>query len=249
MKIKKILLLCLVGVISIQLSTSSVFAETSSSIEDIQLDSEEAFDLEIKDNTFKTTFITYDDNGIIDMSEYNKITGKVYLNGVEVEYSFHDGQKVESLTSTFTSPSINSSAAWEPVTVVRGIYIDFSPMIEFAGNVASQLLLAHCGVTAASLLGKLVKSTLSSHWTAFVNVVGDLLLDYAGGYTAKKIVNATFLYDQQNTKGLVYLGSNGTVPVIASRYANYRATLTVAGKTVSHNTGKQGGWWSSSKPY
>ena len=45
--------------------------------------------------------------------------------------------------------------------------------------------MVHCKVTPASLLGKLVKSTLSSHWTAVVNVVGDLLLGYLVGYIAK----------------------------------------------------------------
>lgn len=177
------------------------------------------------------------------------MTEKVYLNGVEVKYSFHEGEKVINEESTYATPPINSSEAWTPVTVAKGIHIDFSPLIEFAGNIASQLLLAHCGVTATALLGKLVKSTLSSHWTTVINFVGDNLISYAGGKAAKRVVNATFYYDQQSTKGMVYLGSTGTVPVFASRYANYRSTIKVLGKSVSHNTGKKGGWWSSSKPF
>lgn len=64
----------------------------------------------------------------------------------------------------------------------------------------------------------------------------------------QKIVNVTFSYDLQKTKGLVDLMGNG-LKVTAYRYANYTGKILVLGKTFIKNTGKCGSWWSASKPY
>ena len=246
---KKLVLVLMVSVLCVQLSLSSVFAETSTKIENINYNASENFNLEIKDSALKTIFTTYNENGILDSSEYNKLSKKVYLNGIEVKYSFQEDDKLTTETVTYANPPINSSEAWKPVTVAKGLHIDFSPLINCAGNIASQLLLAQCGVTAASLLSKLVKTTLSSFWTNTINVIGGNIIGAAGGTSANIIVNVNFYYDLQNTKGMVYLGTTGTVPVVASRYANYRTTVKVLGKSISHKTGLKGNWWSSSKPF
>lgn len=253
MKIKKLVLSCIIATFFVQFCMGAVCAQETTRINEISLTTgkgigTEDFDLEIRENSLKTEFIAYNVDGSIDLSEYNKITKKVYLNGVEVSYSYVDGESDVDSISPFASIQINSPEAWMPVNVTTGIKINFAPLIDFAGNVATQLLLAHTGVTASSLLTKLVSSVLSSHWKIVINAIGSTLAGYAGGWAASKIVNVTFNYDLQRTKGLVYM-SGGYVPVTGYRYANYRATLTVLGRSVYKNSGKMGGWWSSSKPY
>ena len=102
--------------------------------------------------------------------------------------------------------------------------------------------------TASVFQAGLGKTVLSKHWTSVVDIVFDGLIGAIGGYGVSKILNITFKYDLQRTRGLIYL-NGGNVPVTGYRYANYRATIKVAGKSFSGSSGKYGGWWSSSKPY
>ena len=164
---------------------------------------------------------------------------------LKLQWLNNEGTQAEpTLPTISTYANIDST----PVNVVTGMSIDFAPLIEATAAIATSIALAHFGVTASSLLAKLGKTVLSKHWTSVVDIVFDGLIGAIGGYGVSKILNITFKYDLQRTRGLIYL-NGGNVPVTGYRYANYRATIKVAGKSFSGSSGKYGGWWSSSKPY
>ena len=203
----------------------------------------EKFDLVVEETPTKITYIAVVDGISQSTSEYNKLSKKVYLNGNEVEYSFKEGKKVkESNTNAITPYASN----WDPVTVITGYEINFAPFIEKAASWGMQLYLAHIGAAATSLINKLAKTTLNSHWSVVASTLSGDIISYIGSY-ASKVINVKFVYDLQKTRGLVTL-NGGSVPVTGYRYANYKGKLYL-GSWVSKSTGKTGGWWSSSKPY
>lgn len=212
----------------------------------------EKVDFYIEETPFKTIYRAVMEDGHEYISEYDKNTGKVYMNNHEVEYSFSEGKKVLEENELINDNSIELYATdpWTPKTVVTGYTVDFAPLIDGAATVAAigtQLYTAMIGVGASTLINKLAKATLKQHWAIVADAVGNSILDLIGE-NASKIVNVTFSYDLQMTSGLVDLMGNG-VKVTAYRYANYTGIIKLLGKTFSKNSNKCGGWWSSSKPY
>lgn len=83
-------------------------------------------------------------------------------------------------------------------------------------------------MTASTLLSKLDQTILYGHWKIIVDLIFNWLIDVIGGNGATQIVNSTFKYDLKKTKGFIYI-NGGSVPVTSYRYANYIATIKVAG--------------------
>lgn len=244
MKIKKIVIatlcLALLGIYSM----TPISASTTINLGQFTIGNEKS-EIIMTETLNKIMFTAYLENGQ-EMSSYlDKNTKKVFVNGQEVNYSFNEGTIVKpQLPTVNTNSNIDST----PVNVSTGITIDFAPLIEAGGGMALAIALAHFGVTAKSLLSLLGEATLKSHWAKIINKIYSSIVSAMGGFGVSKVLNITFKYDLQRTKGLIYL-NGGSVPVTGYRYANYRATIKIAGKSFSGSSGEHGSWWSSSKPY
>lgn len=219
-------------------------------LEDVEICGEK-INCYVEETPIKRVVTSVMKNGQEYSCEYIKSTGKAYMNGHEIEYSFNEGtQSTDKNNSTNSNNKLYASSPWTAETVVKGYHIDFAPLIKAVGTAAAigtQIYTAMIGVGAATIINKLAKATLKSHWAVIANYCGDSIIGLIGA-NASKIVNVTFTYDLQKTKGLVDLMGSG-VKVYAYRYANYASKIKLLGKTFSKNTGKYGGWWSSSKPY
>lgn len=221
-------------------------------LDDVEIFGEEV-NFYVEETPTKKVITADMENGQEFSCEYINSTGKVYMNNHEVEYSFTEGIVVEQendLSIGNASELYATTNDWTPETIITGYTVDFAPLIDATGTVAAigtQIYTAMIGVTASTLINKLVQSKLKSHWAAIADYCCGAIIDLIGA-NASKIVNVTFSYDLQKTKGLVDLMGNG-VKVTAYRYANYTGKILVLGKTFTKNTGKCGSWWSSSKPY
>lgn len=207
-----------------------------------------SFDLVIDETPLKIIYTATLENGDSYSSEYNKLTNKAYMNGKEIVYSYTEGTTVTDYS--YNNQITPYASNWDPITVATGYEIDFAPFIDAVAGVAAaatQMYLGHIGVTATSIINRLAHAKLKSHWSSIANWGFGSIISYIGS-NASKIINVTFSYDLQRTRGLVNL-NGGSVPVTAYRYSNYTGKLHLGGKTVSKNTGQTGGWWSSSKPY
>ncbi|WP_446601269.1 hypothetical protein [Thomasclavelia ramosa] len=245
MKLKKLLIISLSFILTSTFLITPLSASSTVCLGKYDFNNGETPEITMTETYSKIIFTAYFDDGEEIYSYVDKNTGKVYLNENEVIYKYNEGTQAEpTLPTISTYANIDST----PVNVVTGMSIDFAPLIEATAAIATSIALAHFGVTASSLLAKLGKTVLSKHWTSVVDIVFDGLIGAIGGYGVSKILNITFKYDLQRTRGLIYL-NGGNVPVTGYRYANYRATIKVAGKSFSGSSGKYGGWWSSSKPY
>lgn len=244
MKIKKIIIASLSFVLLGMYSITPISASTTINLGKFTIDNVES-EIIMTETFNKIVFTAYLENDQEMSSYFDKNTKKVFVNNKEVNYSFHEGTAVKpELPYITTNTNIDST----PVNVTTGISINFTPIIEAGGGMALAIALAHFGVTSGSLLALLGQTTLKSHWKIIIDLIYGSIVSAMGGYGAKKLLNITFKYDLQRTKGLIYL-NGGSVPVTGYRYANYRATIKVAGKTFSKSSGKYGAWWSSSKPY
>lgn len=245
MKLKKIVISTLSLFLITMFSITPLLASTSTNLGKYNIGSDGTAEIIMTETFSKIIFTAYFEDGEEISSYLDKNTKKVYLDGHEVEYSYNKGTVVESELPSIT-PNANIDST--PVTVVTGISIDFAPLIEATARMATKIALAHCSVTAADLLVRLLQTAINGHWDIVINKTINTLVGYMGGWGVSKILNITFKYDLQKTKGLIYL-NGGSVPVTGYRYANYRSDIRVAGHTVSGSSGKHGGWWSSSKPY
>ncbi len=253
---KKISFILMSMALAFQLGLSPFQSKNVYALGDVEIFGEKV-DFYIEETPIKRIVTSVMENGQKYSCEYIKSTGKAYMNDHEIEYSFTKGTSLTEENHSIKNNLINSNyelyastSPWTAETIVKGYHIDFAPLINAAGGIAAvgtQLYTGMIGVSAASLIEKLAKATLKKHWAVFANFCGDTLIDTIGA-NASKIVNATFTYDLQKTKGLVDLTGSG-VKVYAYRYANYTSKVKVLGKTFTKNTGKYGGWWSSSKPY
>lgn len=224
MKLKKVILAPLSFAMLLMYSVSPVFASTSINLGKHEFGENENSEIVMTDTFSKIIFTAYCNNGDIIKSYVEKDTKKVYLNDNEVPYSINDDNVVKNDLPINTYTNIDST----PVTITTGKTISFSPLITAGASLATSLAMAHYGVTAASLLEKLSKTAVSSHWETFVNICGDGLIGTMGGFGASKVLDVIFSYDLQRTKGLIYL-NGGSVPVTGYRYGNYKATVKVAG--------------------
>lgn len=251
-KFKKITFVLMSMLLTFQLGTASFQSNSVYALENIEI-LDEKVTFYIEETPIKRIVTSVMENGVEYSCEYIKSTGKAYMNNYEINYSFTEGTKVSEengLISNQTSTPYASTNPWTVETIITGYHIDFAPLINGAATaaaIATQLYTGTIGVSASSLINKLVKATLKAHWASVANFCANGILDLIGP-NASKIVNVTFTYDLQKTKGLVDLTGNG-VKVYAYRYANYTGKILVLGKTFTKNTGKCGGWWSSSKPY
>lgn len=244
MKLKKYVIISMSFVLFLIFSIAPVFASTTTKLGYYNIGGDGNSEIVMTENVSKIIFTAYFEDGEEISSYFDKITKKVYLDGCEVKYSYKEGHKIKEEISVLPYTNIDST----PVNVITGINIDFAPLIEASAKMATKIALAHCSVTAADLLVRLTQTAINGHWDIVINKTINNLVGYMGGWGVSKILNITFTYDLQRTKGLIYL-DGGSVPVTGYRYANYRAEIKVAGKKVSGSSGKHGGWWSSSKPY
>lgn len=245
MKLTKICSIILSFILTIMVSATPLLASTSTSLGEYNIGNDGNAEIVMTETVSRIVFTAHFEDGEEISSYLDKNTKKVYLDGHEVKYSYNEGTMVESSLPSITPNSIIDST---PVTVVTGMSIDFAPVIEATAKMATKIALAHCSVTAADLLVKLLQTSINGHWDIVINKVINRLVGYMGGWGASKVLNITFKYDLQRTKGLIYL-NGGSVPVTGYRYANYRSTIKVAGQSLSGSSGKHGNWWSSSKPY
>lgn len=244
--------ICLMSmVLTFQIILSPFLLKNVYALEDVDIYGENVI-FYIKETPIKRIITAVMENGQQYLCECINSTGKVYMNEYEIEYSFTEGAallKENSLTNINTY-ELNASNPWTPETIVHGNSINFAPLINGGGTavaVGTQIYLGMLGVTASSLIEKLAKATLKQHWAVVAKYCGDSILDLIGANTSK-VVNVTFEYDLQKTKGMVDLMGSG-VKVYAYRYANYTGTVLLLGHKFTKNTNKCGGWWSASKPY
>lgn len=221
-------------------------------LDDVEIFGEEV-NFYVEETPIKKVITAVMEDGQEFSCEYINGTGKVYMNDHEIEYSFTEGVKVEQendLSIGNANELYATTSDWTPETIITGYSIDFAPLIKATGTVAAigtQIYTAMIGVSATTIINKLAKARLKAHWSAIADYCGDTIIDLIG-LNSSKIVNVTFSYDLQKTKGLVDLTGSG-VKVTAYRYANYTGKILVLGYTFSKNTGECGGWWSASKPY
>ena len=249
---KKISFILMSMVLAFQLGVSPFQLKSVFALDDVEIFGERV-NFYVEETPIKRVVTSVMESGQEYSCEYIKLTGKAYMNNHEIEYSFTEGTNLTEENNSINSNTYGLYATtnpWTAETIVKGYHIDFAPLIKTIGGIAAigtQLYTAMIGVGASTLIEKLAKATLKKHWAAIANFCGDSLIGLIGS-NASKIINVTFSYDMQKTKGLVDLMGSG-VKVYAYRYANYTSKIKALGKTFTKNTGKYGGWWSSSKPY
>ena len=252
-ELKKLFICIMSMVLSFQLVGSAFNVKKIYALDSVEILGENVT-FYAEETPFKITYTAVMESGQEYISEYNKTTKKIYINGQEMEYSFGGGRKTieQNIAVEKTNSIYSTTNPWTPVTVIEDYYIDFSPGIDFTVSAAAFVTNLYLGITAvsdAALKKKLTESALKRTMT----VIGERSFEKVMGWLdihPSDIITATLYYDLQRTSGLVDLMGSG-VKVTAYRYANYVGRLWAGGTTnlFSYNTGEYGSWWSSSKPY